>query len=289
MDTLPHSVGELPYLEILDVKHTYINSLPNSIWKMKHLRHLCLNEIRLDMSVQKHRNSIIQLQTLWGLFVDKKSTVKNGLNGLTSLRKLGLTYHLDSLDELNEWIVRLERLQSLRLRSKDENGRPSKLELKPLSSLEDLTHLYLLGNLPKLHDRYEFPPRLRVLTLSVSKLAKDPMPILAQLPSLSVLRLLADSYTGKKMLCPREGFSKLQILHLWMLMELDEWTVEEEAMENLQELEIRCCHKLNELPDRLLNLSTIEKIILTNMPVEFAGNVQADKHKKLITTKTLQF
>ncbi|XP_041017711.1 probable disease resistance protein At1g58602 isoform X2 [Juglans microcarpa x Juglans regia] len=289
LDTLPHSVGELPYLETLDVKHTYISSLPNSIWKMKHLRHLCLNEIRLDMSVQKHRCSLTRLQTFWGLFVDNKSPVKNVLNRLTSLRKLGLTYHLDSIEELNEWIARLSSLQSLRLRSKDENGRPSELALKPLSSLENLTHLYLLGNLPKLYDGNEFPPRLRVLTLSVSKLTKDPMPILAQLPSLSVLRLLADSYTGKKMLCPREGFGKLQILHLWMLKELEEWTVEEEAMQNLREIEIRCCHELNEIPDRLLNLSTIEKIVLTNMPEEFAGNVQADKHKKLIITKTLQF
>ncbi|KAG6704585.1 hypothetical protein I3843_07G134400 [Carya illinoinensis] len=289
LDTLPHSVGELPYLETLDVKHTYISSLPNSIWKMKHLRHLCLNEIRLDMSVQKHRCSLTQLQTVWGLFVDKKSPVKNVLNRLTSLRKLGLTYHLDSIEELNEWIARLSSLQSLRLRSKDKNGRPSQLGLKPLSSLENLTHLYLLGNLPELHDGHEFPSGHRVLTLSVSKLTKDPMPILAQLPSLSVLRLLADSYTEKKMLCPREGFGKLQILHLWMLKELEEWTVEEEAMQNLRELEIRLCHKLNKLPDRLLNLSTIEKIILTNMPAKFAGNDQADKQKKLIITKTLQF
>ena len=31
LDTLPYSVGELPYLETLDVKHTYISSLPSSI------------------------------------------------------------------------------------------------------------------------------------------------------------------------------------------------------------------------------------------------------------------
>jgi adenylate kinase family enzyme len=284
LDTLPRSVGKLPYLETLDVKHTYISSLPKSIWKMKHLRHLCLNEIRLDMSVQKHHRSLTQLQTLWGLFVDKRSPVKNGLNGLINLRKLGLTYHLDSAQELNEWIARLASLQSLRLRSKNASGRPSKLELKPLSSLENLTHLYLLGNLPELHDRYEFPPRLGVLTLSVSKLAKDPMPILAQLPSLSVLRLLADSYTGEEMECPREGFTTLRVLKLWMLKGLEKWIVEEGAMQNLRELEIRSCHKLKELPHKLLNLSNIQEIVLTDMPEGFAENVQADEHKKKIIT-----
>jgi adenylate kinase family enzyme len=284
LDILPPSVGKLPYLETLDVKHTYISSLPKSIWKMKHLRHLCLNEIRLDMSVQKHHRSLTQLQTLWGLFVDKRSPVKNGLNGLINLRKLGLTYHLDSAQELNEWIARLASLQSLRLRSKNASGRPSKLELKPLSSLENLTHLYLLGNLPELHDRYEFPPRLGVLTLSVSKLAKDPMPILAQLPSLSVLRLLADSYTGEEMECPREGFTTLRVLKLWMLKGLEKWIVEEGAMQNLRELEIRSCHKLKELPHKLLNLSNIQEIVLTDMPEGFAENVQADEHKKKIIT-----
>ncbi|KAE8057412.1 hypothetical protein FH972_014107 [Carpinus fangiana] len=282
LDTLPRSVGKLPYLETLDVKHTYMSSLPKSIWKMKHLRHLCLNEIRLDMFVQKHHRSLTQLQTLWGLFVDKRSPVKNGLNGIINLRKLGLTYHLESAQELNEWIARLASLQSLRLRSKDGSGRPSKLELKPLSSLENLTNLYLLGNLQKLPERYEFPPKLTVLTLSISKLEKDPMPILAQLPCLSVLRLLANSYTGKEMECPSEGFTALRILKLWMLKELEKWTVEEGAMQNLRDLEIRSCHELKELPNKLLNLSNIQEIILTDMPEGFADNVRVNDHKKKI-------
>ncbi|KAM4130134.1 hypothetical protein ACJW30_01G078000 [Castanea mollissima] len=286
LDALPHSVGELPYLETLDVKHTYISSLPSSIWKMKHLRHLCLNEIRLDMSLQNHGTSLTHLQTLWGLFVDKKTPVKNGLYRLINLRKLGLTCHLDSFQELDEWIARLASLQSLRIRSKNQNGQPWKLNLKPLSSLENLTNLYLLGSLPELHDRYEFPPKLTVLTLSVSKLEKDPMPILAQLPSLSVLRLLADSYTGKELKCPPKGFIKLQILKLWMLKDLETWEVGKEALKELQEVEIRCCDKLKELPAPLFILENIKKIVLTNMPQKFVDEIPA---KGLIFPKTLQF
>lgn len=286
LDALPHSVGELPYLETLDVKHTYISSLPSSIWKMKHLRHLCLNEIRLDMSLQNHGTSLTHLQTLWGLFVDKKTPVKNGLYRLINLRKLGLTCHLDSFQELDEWIARLASLQSLRIRSKNQNGQPCKLNLKPLSSLENLTNLYLLGSLPELHDRYEFPPKLTVLTLSVSKLKNDPMPILAQLPSLSVLRLLADSYTGKELKCPPKGFIKLQILKLWMLKDLETWEVGKEALKELQEVEIRCCDKLKELPAPLFILENIKKIVLTNMPQKFVDEIPT---KGLIFPKTLQF
>jgi hypothetical protein len=290
LDTLPHPVSELPSLETLDVKHTNISSPPNSIWKMQHLRHLCLNEIRLDRPVRKHGISLIGLQTLWGLFVDKKIPVKNGLDRSTDLRKLGLTFHLDSVEELNylnEWIGSLKNLKSLRLRSKNENGRPSKLELKPLSGLKNLTNLYLLGNLPELHDDY-FPLGIIVLTLSVSKLKQDPMPILAKLPKLSVLGLLADSYTGKEMRCPSGGFRSLTILKLWMLVELETWTVEKGSMQYLDELEIRCCHKLKELPDKL-DLIYIDKIILTNMQKEFLVNVQAKiPDEDMITLETQQ-
>nr|POF10882.1 disease resistance protein rpp8 [Quercus suber] len=236
-------------LRVLDLERVYKPKLPNNMGKLFLLL-----------------SSLTHLQTLWGLFVDNKTPVKDGLYRLINLRKLGLTCHLDAFQELDEWIARLASLQSLKIRSKNQNGQPWKLNLKPLSSLENLTHLYLLGSLPELHDRYEFPPKLTVLTLSVSKLEKDPMPILAQLPSLSVLRLLADSYTGKEMECPPGGFSMLRILKLWMLKDLEIWKVGEEALPILRELEIRCCDKLQELPDKLLSLRNIKEIVLTNMP-----------------------
>ncbi|KAE8057413.1 hypothetical protein FH972_014108 [Carpinus fangiana] len=330
LDTLPHSVSELSYLETLDVKHTYISSLPSSIWKLQYLRHLCLNEIRLDMPpLKKQGISLTGLHTLWGLFIDNKSPVVDGLDGLINLQKVGLTFHLDSIKDgaekkiedpdpikdgaaekkiedpdpikdgaekkivdhpdpikdpvevLNEWIASLKRLRYLRLRSMNETGRPSELKLRPLSRLKYLHSLYLLGKLPELHDEY-FPLSIIVLTLSVSEQKKDPMPILAKLPKLSVLRLLADSYTGNEMVCSNGGFQSLTNLKLWMLKKLKTWTVEEGAMPILKELEIRCCHELKELPDKLLNPSRIEKIILTNMQKEFVANVRDKITKEIL-------
>jgi hypothetical protein len=69
-----------------------------------------------------------------------------------------------------------------------------------------------------------------------------------------------------------------------MQMKLEKWTVEEGAMQNLRDLEIRSCRELKELPDKLLNLGNIQEIILTDMPEGFAKNVQADEHKKKIIT-----
>ncbi|XP_059636819.1 disease resistance RPP8-like protein 3 [Cornus florida] len=274
LDHLPPSVGTLPYLETLDVKHTNINSLPKSIWKLKHLRHLNLNEIRLDMPPEQG------LLTLWGLLIDDKSPVKNGLNKLLKLRELGITFHLSSgKEDIADWVANLTSLQSLRLRSKDERGYPLELNLKPLTGLVKLSHLYLLGNLRKLPDISHFPPVVKVLTLSVSRLNVDPMPILGKLPELTVLRLLADSYLGKTITC--SGFSKLRVLKLWRLKKLEKWDVEEGAMRSLKELNIRCCDKLENIPQTLMQSTTLEDLILTNMPVKFKDDV---RQKKLTRT-----
>jgi hypothetical protein len=69
-----------------------------------------------------------------------------------------------------------------------------------------------------------------------------------------------------------------------MLMKLEKWKLVEGVMQNLRDLEIRSCRELKELPDKLLNLSNIQEIILTDMPEGFAENVQADEHKKKIIT-----
>ncbi|KAF5794378.1 putative virus X resistance protein-like, coiled-coil [Helianthus annuus] len=305
LDTLPSSLGDLLYLETLDIKHTHITALPSSIWNMKHLRHLCLNGVRLDIPVQSTRHRApSQLQTLWGLFVDEKIARKIGLtlSRMTNLRKLDLTRqssstvktttittattttttttcHSSSYEEIGLWISSLSSLPSLRLRSKDKMGRPSELIVKPFSSLVNLSQLYLLGSLHKSIDWYQMPPALKVLTLSVSHLEKDPMPTLSQLPSLIVLRLLAASYVGEEMCCPENGFPALQVLKLWKLERLKIWTAHGGTMPNLHTLDIRCCRELEEIPVTLLQIQSFENLILTNMPKQFVSGTRKKKKK----------
>ncbi|CAI9762998.1 unnamed protein product [Fraxinus pennsylvanica] len=307
LDKIPKSVGDLPYLETLDLKHTYINRIPSSIWKLKHLRHLNLNEISLDKDMPLHQSdSLPPLLTLWGLSVDPESPVKNCLSKLDQLRELGISFRWNNLDdhlnqatngsrnfskpieELLKWISQLTTLQSLRLRSKDDSGRPSELSLKPLSALVKLTNLNLLGKLQKLPELDQFPPNIKVLTLSVSQLLYDPMPILGKLPGLTVLRLLANSYKGDKIVCPQETFTELRVLSLWMLKDLKEWELEEGAMEKLKELNIRYCSNLHSIPSRLLQQRELN-LILTNMPPKFKENVEKNSSKVSITVKDYKF
>ncbi|CAA2982437.1 probable disease resistance RF45 [Olea europaea subsp. europaea] len=247
LDKLPKSVGDLPYLETLDLKHTYINRIPTSIWKLKHLQHLDLNEISLDKEMPLHRSgSLPPLLTLRGLSVDPESPVNKCLSKLTQLRELGISFRLNNPDDnlsqamsgsrkyLLEWISNLTNLESLRLRSKDDNGRPSELGLQPLSALVKLSNLNLLGKLQTLPEVCQFPPNIKVLTLSVSQLVDDPIPTLGELRSLTVLRLLANSYTGKKIVCPRNTFAELRVLKLWMLKDLKEWEWKKEQWRNFR-------------------------------------------------------
>ncbi|WMV56940.1 hypothetical protein MTR67_050325 [Solanum verrucosum] len=287
LDALPSSVGDLPYLETLDVKHTNINNLPTSIWKSKKLRHLNLSHIRLDMPKHSDTDSLPTLLTLWGLSVDDDSPVKNGLDRLCNLREAGITFCLNNCEHLLNWISNLTSLQSLRLRSINDIGFGN--EPLYLSSLNNLSHLNLLGVLPNLPEK--LPQGLKVVTLSLSKLTEDPMPILGMLEHLNVLRLLADSYMGKEMVCPQGGFKELRVLKLWKLKSLEKWNVEEAAMAKLKEINIRCCNKLMSIPERLRKKQSLRELIITNMPKEFKQNVNKFMRRRdlILTFKDYDF
>ncbi|XP_058770148.1 probable disease resistance RPP8-like protein 4 [Vicia villosa] len=277
LESLPSSISKLLKLQTLDLKHTYIHTLPTSIWKME-LRHLFLSETyRTRFPPQPKGNSLSDLQTLWGLFVDEETPVKGGLDKLVNITKLGLACQSMSLNQepmiaqletVSDWITKLEYLQSLRLKSRDEKGRPWNLQLKSFENNVYLTDMYLLGSLSSASILSQFPLSLIELTLSHSKLQEDPMIILKDFPNLQTLSLLADSYTGTTMVCKSHSFPQLHVLNIWKLEQLEEWKIEAEALPCLRQLEIRSCCHLKMLPDELKHISTLRELKLTNMPRE---------------------
>ncbi|KAJ0008274.1 hypothetical protein Pint_29238 [Pistacia integerrima] len=139
LDSIPISIGDLPCLETLDVKHTNITTLPMSIWKIKTLRHLYMNDIHFEMLKKKRFSfsAMTNLHTWWGLFIGnaKDCLPMNWLKNLSSLRKLGLTFHKISLPGITEWISTLTNLRSLKLRSIDDYSEPSDLNLESMHKL----------------------------------------------------------------------------------------------------------------------------------------------------------
>ncbi|RVW27224.1 Disease resistance protein RPP8 [Vitis vinifera] len=288
----PSSISKLQNVQTLDMKHTCINTLPCSIWKLQQLRHLHLSEsCRSKLMLRHDTNFPTILQTLCGLLVDEKTPVRDGLDRLLDIRKLGLTVSSKQeaitlqLQAVVDWVLKLNQLRSLRLKSIDESNQPWDLELKPLVSLVNLSYIYLLGRLKNPSIMSQFPYSLIDLTLSGSGLVEDPMQSLDKLPNLRSLKLLAKSYLGKNMLCSLGGFPQLRVLKLWKLEQLEEWNVEKGALRALRDLEIRFCRSLKILPAELLH-RTLLKIEIISAHVG-SGNGQQSFHP--INTFSLWF
>ncbi|KAJ9701584.1 hypothetical protein PVL29_006807 [Vitis rotundifolia] len=265
LEVLPSSISKLQNVQTLDMKHTSINTLPDSIWKLQQLRHLYLSESYRSKLMLRHGTTFPTiLQTLCGLFVDEETLVRDGLDRLISIRKLGLTMSSKQqamslqLQAVVDWVLKLNQLRSLRLKSIDENNQPWDLELKPLVSLVNLSYIYLLGRLRNPSIMSQFPYSLIDLTLSGSGLVEDPMQSLDELPNLRSLKLLAKSYLGKNMLCSLGGFPQLRVLNLWKLEQLEDWNVEKGALQALRDVEIRFCRSLKILPAELLHRTLLK-------------------------------
>ncbi|KAJ9701561.1 hypothetical protein PVL29_006784 [Vitis rotundifolia] len=267
LEKLPSSISKLRNLQTLDIKHTNISILPNSIWKLQQLRHLYFSEgYRSKLNPQPSIGSLPTLQTLCGLFVDEETPIKDGLNRLLNLRKLGLAISsqlkamLTQVQAVTDWVLNLNHLRSLRVKSIDDNNQPGDLELKPLTGHLNLSCIFLFGRLRNPSIVSQFPPSLIDLTLSGSELTEDPMQSLDKLPNLRSLKLFAKSYLGKSMHCSLGGFPQLRVLKLWKIDQLEDWKVEKGALQALRDLEISYSERTPMLPEELLDRSPFLKI-----------------------------
>lgn len=314
LDSIPESVGNLLFLETLDLKHTNITKVTSAIWKAKNLQHLYLSGASFDESPRHDKSGSSpnpKLETLWGLFIGTADGhMINVLEKLRSLNKLGVTCHPKAVKKVGECILKLDKLKSLRLRSRDLSGQPlqtlrlrsrdlfrqpANLDLSSMTPAEprspktlSLSNLYLIGSL-KLRPVQEWSVHLKeikVLTLSMSELECDPMEVLQCLNDLIVLKLLARSYAGQSLRCEK-GFLKLRILKLWILGELDTLVVENDAMCNLEELDIRQCEKLKTVHG-LCHINSLKIVSLTGVPKVLLepGRIIVPRHT-LVKTKEL--
>ncbi|KAK7853998.1 putative disease resistance protein [Quercus suber] len=170
--------------------------------------------------------------------------------------------------------------ESSKLRSVGEKGEALDLYLENISELNNLSSLYLFGKLEDQSIKSLFPNTdyfcLSDLTLSASGLKEDPMPTLGSLPKLKSLSFHLGSFKGKEMVCLGKGFPELLVLKLGKLESLEEFQVEEGAMQKLRELDIRCCNKLK-VPTGLKHLKSLQELKLTNMPENFTTTIEKKK------------
>ncbi|KAK7853994.1 disease resistance protein rpm1 [Quercus suber] len=252
---LPNAIGNLIELKYLGLRWTYLEMIPSSIGNLRKLQTLDVKHTylhTLPSSIWKlkelwhlYLTQIYEnLQTLWGVLVGEDSHLKDGLEKWTNLRKLGLALLLGFVEP----------------------------------SMENLTSLYLFGKLEIPSIISEFPQSLSDLSLSASGLKNDPMPALDKLPNLKSLCFYSGSYERKEMVCSRGRFTKLVVLKLWKLEMLEELQVEEGAMQNLRELDIRSCKELK-FPTGLKHLKNLRELNSWGMPEEFTIRIEEIRGK----------
>ncbi|KAL3741817.1 hypothetical protein ACJRO7_017310 [Eucalyptus globulus] len=128
LDSIPREVGDLHYIETLDIKHTNVTSLPSSLWKARNLRHLHLNWFYIDLkkilkACRNNTMALTKLQTLNGLVIGevKENLMAEPMDSLTTLTTLKLFLQCSGTDTsgaagetVADWIsFRLTNLQSL--------------------------------------------------------------------------------------------------------------------------------------------------------------------------------
>ncbi|XP_048533026.1 disease resistance protein RPM1-like isoform X1 [Triticum urartu] len=304
---LPNSLGKLLGLEELDIKGTYIAKLPSTVIHLTRLRRLhggtvAARNARLDFVSEITRDcpGIIQsaassafcmcllclfkrkkpygvrvpekigelksVLTLGTIDVAGSRRVMKELQKLTQLQKLGVTgVTKHNTKHLCSTLERLHQLRSLMVDSSDSLSRLDTVCSPPLR-LEALKLYGSLGTLPRwiktLHN-------LHKLCLRSTLLDGDSVQVIAKLPNLIVLRLLAKSLVAEAMEFGSDAFPKLELLQIDGLENLMSLSFQGGAAPNLEILQIADCNFISEDGLRQFHdLPRIKKVSLDGVLVQ---------------------
>ncbi|XP_019164379.1 PREDICTED: disease resistance protein RPM1-like [Ipomoea nil] len=258
---VPKSIQALQNIEILDLKYTNVFKLPVEIGKLHKLQHLIVAHAIFGFYAPFEIGRLLSLQNLSYVQAKKTNGVKvvSEIGNLTQLRKLGVT-DLRQKDgkELCSSIEKLTNLISLRLVTAEENeilDIQHSLSTVPLC----LRTLKLNGHLERIPQWLSSLVSLNKLELRHSCVLEDPLLLLQDLPMLAHL-LLVGSYEGEG-LCFKAGkFPKLKCLDIQFLKALKWIMVEEGAMPLLEDLCLRYCKLLEQVPAGIEHLSKLNSI-----------------------------
>ncbi|OVA18811.1 Disease resistance protein [Macleaya cordata] len=272
---VPNSINKLVNLQTLNLKNCRLECIPSQIWNLHQLRHLYVKCIEPSSNCWTGLGStnchlgIDNLTNLQTLCIDSYNGINGGMLGrMKMLKKLVIKKNIPPhMKEIFNSIAKLTGLRSLHLYSSEEFP-----ALIRFSNNSYLTKLNLWGRISS--ESFLFPPNLIKLELWESKIKTEELiVVLAKLQNLKFLALGNDSYIRKKMIFSQGRFLRLQFLKLYSLNELEELMVEEGALISLTHLEIVGCGKMEMLPDRLQELTSLQELRVYYMPERFIARL----------------
>ncbi|EOA39610.1 hypothetical protein CARUB_v10008237mg [Capsella rubella] len=265
---LTPSIGNLTLMITLDLFVKGQLYIPNVIWKLQRLRHLCMPsdlnpKTKLDLSTLRN------LQQLWDFPVGQCNP--RDLLGMSSLRRLSINLSSQNTDfeVVSSLSNVLTRLRGLTINVPCEPMLPPVDVTQLVSAFTNLSELELFLKLEKLPGEQSFSSDVGALRLWQCGLVDDPFLVLERLPNLKILQLFEGSFVGSKLCCSKNGFPHLHSLTLSQLENLEEWTVEEGAMMRLVSIEVKSCKKLKSVPEGLRFLKNLQEVEIGNMTKAF--------------------
>ncbi|KAL4388938.1 hypothetical protein GQ457_09G029910 [Hibiscus cannabinus] len=272
---LPQAMGRLKSLHSLHVQYDNHLGIPNVVFKLERLRHIVLRNRNWkgDKMCLLPRFACTNIETLKCVIVDEKLTENDALLRLSNIRSFGMVFErTKDVKPILTMLIQLHRLASLYVNLKflRYSTPASYSDLEPLSRCHRLSKLKLDGKIKEdpqqSHHVLRFlPPNIVKLTLQFCQMKQDPLCVLEQLSCLRILILQYTAYTGSKMTCTANGFPQLDSLEIKVLLELEEWEIEEGAMPHLRSLCLGNIAKLKKIPEGLRYITTLQELKLTGM------------------------
>ncbi|XP_051123189.1 disease resistance protein RPP8-like [Andrographis paniculata] len=243
---LPAAFAKLWNIETLIVDTSQRTlEIKADIWKMSQLRHLKTNASATLPKAGKSAKESEKLQTLGK--ISHESCTEEFFDRARTLKQLGIRGRLASLLDGKtisfNGLVKLGNLEKLKLLN----------DAWPSAASE--------GKLRGLPPPYQFPPKLKSLTLADTFLDWSHMSILGLLENLEVLKLKDKAFSGKIWEAKDGGFRRLEVLHIGRT-NLTFWVASHHHYPRLRHLELHNCEELKEVPIGLADIPTFQLLEL---------------------------
>ncbi|XP_047972879.1 putative late blight resistance protein homolog R1A-10 [Salvia hispanica] len=237
------------------------------IWKLTQLRHFKTNASAILPKPSKDSKYGAELQTLGTISVE--SCTSELIERACNLKKLGIR-------------GRLAMFLEGKVGSFDSLGKIKNLEKLKLVNDVGPKAAAAEGQLRSLPQPYQFPSKLRSLTLVATYLSWNLMSTLSMLDNLEVLKLKDKAFMGNTWKPDDGGFRRLEFLHVGET-DLTVWKASSHHFPKLRGLVLRNCEKLLGIPIGLADLTSLQMVELVYCKSAAASARRIHEAKKATT------
>ncbi|TMW97857.1 hypothetical protein EJD97_004905 [Solanum chilense] len=267
--TFPSEVESLIHLRYFAVQ-TYANSIPSFIAKLQNLETFVVRglggEVIIPSSILKMvklRHLLVKNRASFSLQGNMGESFSNSqLDYLETFSTPRLSYGQDAEMILTK-MPNLRKLNCIFLETFSylEKLKGRCVRFPTLEFLSHLESLKLVSNCypSKLPHVFNFPSKLRELTLSKFRLPWYEISIVGQLPNLEILRLLSRAFEGNEWEVNDSEFPELKYLNLDNI-NISQWSLSNDAFPKLERLVLTKCKQLEEIPSHFGDAVTLKSI-----------------------------